>query len=595
MDLFKLVGSVFIDTDKANESLAKTDEKAEKTGGTFKDIAKKAAGVGTAVVGASAAAVGGLVKMASNSASTSDEIDKMSQKLGMSREGYQEWDYVLSQAGVDINSMETGMKTLTNQIGNAKSGSDKAAKQFEQLGISMDDINNLSREDIFEKVVSGFQRMEDSTERAALANALFGKSGQNLTPLFNETAESTQELIDKSHDLGMILSDETIDAGVNLTDTMDTLQRSFGTIVTKLGGSLMPIVETFANLIIEFLPFVSSAFEELAPLLQMAFENLMPPLMELAQTLFPILMDFIQQLLPPIIELVSALLPVIVNLLDALSPILQPILDLLLALLPPLIDIINVVIVPIINLLSQGLKVALQMIGQVISVVAQLFIAAWDNIKNAWSVVGEFFRNIWEGIKKTFSAVGSWFANIFRNAWNGVKRIWDGAKTFFSNLWEGIKNVFKSGLNGIISFLNLFIRGVNIILTPLRAVIMAVGNLFGAGWSLGDVSIPQIPGLARGGQAKGRGTTLVGEDGPELIDMPEGSTVIPLNRSSVSLGLEDLNRKLDVLINLLMQPKPKDGTALYIDADGRRALVGAIAPDMDRQLGAIALKEGRYA
>lgn len=566
MDLFKLVGSVFIDTDQANDSLQKTDEKAQKTGTSFKDIAGKAAKVGTAVVGASAAAVGGIVNLANNAASAADEIDKGSIRMGISTDYYQELGYAAEQSGVEMGTLE------------------KAAKKLEGTDMNMQDAMNE---------IMGLATAEERAQKAA---ELFGESvAYQMSPLLEESQESFNGLLDRSHELGLVMSEDMVEAGVMMGDTMEDVQKSFGSIVTKLGGSLMPVVQEFLDLILEFMPFIITAFEQLSPLLTMVFENLMPPLMELAQNLFPVIMDFITQLLPPIIELVSALLPVIVNLIDALLPILQPILDLLLALLPPLIDIINVVIVPIINLLSQGLKVALQMIGQVISVVAQLFIAAWDNIKNAWSVVGEFFRNIWEGIKKTFSAVGSWFANIFRNAWNGVKRIWDGAKTFFSNLWEGIKNVFKSGLNGIISFLNLFIRGVNIILTPLRAVIMAVGNLFGAGWSLGDVSIPQIPGLARGGQAKGRGTTLVGEDGPELIDMPEGATVIPLNRSSVSLALEDLNRKLDVLINILMQLKPKDGTALYIDADGRRALVGAIAPDMDRQLGAIALKEGRYA
>lgn len=566
MDLFKLVGSVFIDTDQANDSLQKTDEKAQKTGTSFKDIAGKAAKVGTAVVGASAAAVGGIVSLANNAASAADEIDKGSIRMGISTDYYQQLGYAAGQSGVEMGTLE------------------KAAKKLEGTDLNLEGAMN--------QIMS----LKTAEDRAAKAAELFGDSvAYQMTPLIEKSGESFDDLIQRADDLGLVMGEDVVKAGVTMGDTMSDVQQSFNAIVTKLGGSLMPVVQEFLDLILEFMPFIITAFEQLSPLLTMVFENLMPPLMELAQNLFPVIMDFITQLLPPIIELVSALLPVIVNLIDALLPILQPILDLLLALLPPLIDIINVVIVPIINLLSQGLKVALQMIGQVISVVAQLFIAAWDNIKNAWSVVGEFFRNIWEGIKKTFSAVGSWFANIFRNAWNGVKRIWDGAKTFFSNLWEGIKNVFKSGLNGIISFLNLFIRGVNIILTPLRAVIMAVGNLFGAGWSLGDVSIPQIPGLARGGQAKGRGTTLVGEDGPELIDMPEGSTVIPLNRSSVSLGLEDLNRKLDVLINLLMQPKPKDGTALYIDADGRRALVGAIAPDMDRQLGAIALKEGRYA
>lgn len=567
MDLFKLVGSVFIDTAQANESLAKTDEKAEKTGSSFKDIAGKAAAVGSAVVGASAAAVGGLVSMANNAAATADTIDKGSIRMGVSTEYYQQLGYAAGQSGVEMSTLE------------------KAAKKLEGT--------DLNLQDAMDQIMG----MATAEERAQKASELFGDAvAYQMSPLIEQSQDSFNGLIDRADELGLVMSDDMVKAGVTMGDTMSDVQQSFNAIVTNLGGSLMPVVQEFLDLILEFMPFIISAFQEFSPLLIMVFENLMPPLMELAQQLFPIIMDFISQLLPPIIQLVSALLPVIVNLISAFLPILQPILDLLLALLPPLIEIINVIIVPIINLLAGGLKIALEMIGQVISVVAQLFIAAWEGIKNAWSVVGEFFRNIWEGIKKTFSAVGSWFSNIFRNAWNGVKKIWDGAKSFFSNLWEGIKNVFKAGLNGIIGFLNLFIRGVNIILTPLRAVIMAVGNLFGAGWSLGDVSIPQIPGLVRGGQAKGRGTALVGEEGPELIDMPEGSTVIPLNRSSVSLGLEDLSRKLDILIELLMRtPKPTNGSALYIDADGRRALVGAIAPDMDRELGAIALREGRYA
>ena len=564
MDLFKLVGSVFIDTDQANDSLQKTDEKAQKTGTSFKDIAGKAAKVGTAVVGASAAAVGGIVSLANNAASAADEIDKGSIRMGISTDYYQQLGYAAGQSGVEMGTLE------------------KAAKKLEGTDLNLEDAMN--------QIMS----LETAEDRAAKAAELFGDSvAYQMTPLIEQSGESFDDLIQRADDLGLVMGEDVVKAGVTMGDTMSDVQQSFNAIVTKLGGSLMPVVQEFLDLVLEFMPFIITAFEQLSPLLTMVFENLMPPLMELAQTLFPILMDFIQQLLPPIIELVSALLPVIVNLLDALSPILQPILDLLLALLPPLIEIINVIIVPLINMLSQGLKVALQMIGQVISVVAQAFIQAWNWIKKSWDGAGQFFSNIWQGIKRTFASVGSWFSNIFSSAWTGIKKIWSKVTDWFSNLWTGIKNVFRAGLNGVISFLNTMIRGVNILLTPLRAIIAAVGKMFGASWTMDQVAIPEIPGLARGGQHPG--TTLVGEDGPELVDLPSSATVIPLNRSSVSLGLEDLNRKLDVLINLLMQPKPKDGTALYIDADGRRALVGAIAPDMDRQLGAIALKEGRYA
>ena len=41
----------------------------------------------------------GLFKFADGVASNADEIDKMSQKLGMSAQAYQEWDYVMQISG----------------------------------------------------------------------------------------------------------------------------------------------------------------------------------------------------------------------------------------------------------------------------------------------------------------------------------------------------------------------------------------------------------------------------------------------------------------------------------------------------------------
>lgn len=561
MDLFKLVGSVFIDTDAANDSLAKTDEKAQKTGTTFKEVAGKAAKVGSAVVGASAAAVGGLISLANNSAETADEIEKGSIRMGVSTDYYQELGYAAEQSGVEMGTLE------------------KAAKKLEGTDMNLQDAMNE---------IMGLSTAEERAQKAA---ELFGESvAYTMAPLLEESQESFNGLLDRSHELGLVMSEDMVEAGVMMGDTMEDVQKSFGSIVTKLGGSLMPVVQEFLDLVLEFMPFIITAFEDLSPLLSMVFENLMPPLMELAQTLFPIIMDFISQLLPPIIELVSALLPVIVNLLDALSPILQPILDLLLALLPPLIEIINVIIVPLINLLSQGLKIALQVIGEVVKVVAQAFTAAWNGIKKAWDGAGKFFSNIWQGIKRTFSAVGTFFTNIFKGAWDGIKKIWDKVTGWFSSLWDGIKNVFKAGLNGVISFLNTMIRGVNILLTPLRAIIAAVGKMFGASWTMDQVAIPEIPQLAKGGQTAG--TALVGEQGPELVDLPSGSTVIPLNRSSISLGIDDMNEKMDQLITLMSGfVNALQAMGVYLDG---RALVGHIAPDIDRELGRIALREGRY-
>ena len=113
----------------------KASEKLKKVGSVVKGVGK-AMGAAIAAIGTATVAAGKkLYDMAAETANAGDEVDKMSQKLGMSYEGYQKWDYVLGQAGVDINSMTTGMKTLTNKIGDAKDGSDKAQAMFSKLGI----------------------------------------------------------------------------------------------------------------------------------------------------------------------------------------------------------------------------------------------------------------------------------------------------------------------------------------------------------------------------------------------------------------------------------------------------------------------------
>ena len=57
LEIFRLVGSVFVDTDKANESLKKTDKNAEGFGSKLLNVGKKA-GKFALAVGAGAVAAG---------------------------------------------------------------------------------------------------------------------------------------------------------------------------------------------------------------------------------------------------------------------------------------------------------------------------------------------------------------------------------------------------------------------------------------------------------------------------------------------------------------------------------------------------------
>lgn len=76
--------------------------------------------------------------------------------------------------------------------------------------------------------------------------------------------------------------------------------------------------------------------------------------------------------------------------------------------------------------------------------IRKYFSDAWSAIKKTWSAVTAFFRGVWNGIKSVFNSVKTWFVDKFKSGWNGVKTAWNSAKSFFSGIWSGIKGVFGS-------------------------------------------------------------------------------------------------------------------------------------------------------
>jgi phage-related protein len=231
--------------------------KMGKVGSVLKGVGK------TALVGAAGvvALTGGMAAVAKKSAEATDRIDKMSQKLGISRNGFQELDFVASQSGTSIDSLSMGMKTLAVKAVEASEGTGIGAEAFEKLGVSVLDSNGKlkNQETLLKESISAMQGMEDGTAKAALASDLLGRSGQELMPLLNGTTGSMEEMTQKAHDLGLVMSGESIDAGVQFTDTMDQLKRSFSVVGTEVGTALMPIFQDLAEIVIENMPAIKEA------------------------------------------------------------------------------------------------------------------------------------------------------------------------------------------------------------------------------------------------------------------------------------------------------------------------------------------------
>lgn len=603
LEIFRLVGSVFVDSDAAEKSLSKTDNKAQGVGSTLAKGIKTAGQWGAAIVGGAAAAVTGIAAFAAKTASTTDEIDKMSQKIGISRQSYQELDYILSQNGMEVNQLQTGLKTLNSQMYAAANGSKASAAYFTELGVATTDASGKlrSQEDVFYDTIAALQNMDNETERNALAVKMFGKSATELSPLLNSGAGSMEELRQKAHDLGMVLDDDVIDSGVQLTDTIDTLKRTGGSIITKLGGAVMPLVQKVANYIIKAMPKIEALFQKLSPIIEQLFTNLVPPLMELASQLFPSIVSILTAVMPILTQIIETVLPIIVNLLQQVLPVvvaiveqllppllelllpllellgplldlLTPILDALMSILGPITDLITKLLTPLMQIIVKIIEVALKPIKGVIELIVGL-IARDVKARLEWLI------NIFTTIKGVFSGFIDFIKGVFTGDW---QKAWDGVKQIFSNIWEGIKNAFKIPINWIIDGINVFIKGLNKLKIPDW-----VPGVGGKG-----LNIKEIPRLYQGAVLeKGETGFLEGNGAEAVVPLHENKKWIrALKNDMEAEGIGGGDKTLDILTAILALLEDLTGWGIYVDKD---KLVGELAPGMDKKLGQIAAKKAR--
>lgn len=238
-EIFRLFGSIFIDSSQAEASLSKTDDKAKEVQDTLASTVKKAAAWATGTAAAITAATVAVFKVADSVAAVGDEIDKQSQKLGISAQAYQEWDAILGHCGASMDSLKAGMKTLSKAIAD---GSADQVAAFQAVGLSLDEVQQMSTEDVFAAVITGLQGMEEGAERTNIATTLLGRSAQELGPLLNTSAEATEEMRQTVNDLGGVMSDEAVAASAQFKDALQDLETAAGWFKRELVANILPYV-----------------------------------------------------------------------------------------------------------------------------------------------------------------------------------------------------------------------------------------------------------------------------------------------------------------------------------------------------------------
>lgn len=406
-------------------------------------ISKATVGV-AAFSGALVAAGAGISSQVSALAEYGDHIDKNSQKLGISATAYQEWDAILQHSGTSIDSFGAAFKTLSNA---AADGSKATTAAFEKLGLSIQDVQNMSKEDLFATVISRLQQMEDGTERTAIGADLLGRGIMELGPLLNTSAEDTEAMRQAVHDLGGVMSDTAVKAAARFQDSLQDM----GTAASGLGRQLFSAL----------LPAASNAFDGLAEIFKGAQAILSPIIEELGQA-FQRVKDAIDNAFTPeqqaaISEFFSTIASVVVA---APFAVLAGVINIVVVAFELLIDVAGAVV----SFFTETLPGAIETVGSFFSGLGDTFSALKDTLSNGAqaiqdNVVKAFeglktsVTNAWDSLKTSVSSAMDGIKSNVTTAWENIKTtvssVLDGIKSAVSTAWDGIKSSISSALESI--------------------------------------------------------------------------------------------------------------------------------------------------
>lgn len=556
VEIFKLFGSIFVNNDEANKSIAETEKKSKGVASTLGSGIKTAAKWGTALVGGAAAGVGALPTVAESTREYRTEMGKLDTAFTTNKftaadakQTYSDLYAVVGDSGQateaanhlsllcnstrDLQSWTEICTGVYGQFGDSLpiEGLTEAANETAKVGTvtgSLADALNwmgVSEDEFNEKLAKCSSEQERQQLITSTLTSLYSDASAQYKKTNGDVMESNrahQQLSDTMAQIGAVAEpvlNSLIGLGGKLLEQLspiiegvaDSLAPALINICEEVAPIIVSMLEQIMPLIEELLPFIAQLIEQLAPLIVQIVEQLFPPLLQIIQDLLPYFMQIIQAIMPLFSTLVELLMPVIEvfvqlagvllnGLLAALTPIIEDLATFLNDLLTPLIPIIS----ELCNTIVGTLQPVFEQLSPVISLV-------FDALRPVLGLLGEMLETLIPALVPVIEWLAHIFSEVLGNAIKRVKKILepisgifngivDFVKGVFSGNWEqawnGVVNIFKNVFNLIPAFVENVINGIIWIINKLLEGVNWATSMIG--WEIDPIPEVTLPRFRAG-------------------------------------------------------------------------------------------------
>lgn len=315
-------------------------------------------------------------------------------------------------------------------------------------------------------------------------------------------------------------------------------------LVTQNVGAIKPQIAAMAESFAPLKPKLTQLGTAIEHAMNMIVNSIGPVLQSIVSAVtsaLPTVLPAMTQIVNSLTGIIGQATPLISSLVEgigqtvaALAPVIASITNTIQTVLPAVLPVLTTIINTVTGIISQAAPIIEGMvtgIGTVISTLAPVFNQIFGAIgEKVGSVIG-FIASKMGFIQEIFQTVAPIISDIFSTLWSVLSPIMDVMISIFKVIFSVVQKVWP-GIQAILETV------WNIIKPIIEAVGWVVNKIAGAfGWIADKLT---GGGGEAGSNATGTnnwrgGPTWVGERGPELVDLPRGSRILP-HKESVSLA-----------------------------------------------------------
>ena len=218
-------------------ALDKAAKRAEKVTKAMSRSFKSVGGALSRVGIASAAAGAAVFLFAQRMADLNNQLTDASTRSGLAIDTLAGLKLAAEGSGLGFESLERGLNRFPQAIQAARDGSKPIVETFEQLGITIDDLESQDVDTLFRRVATEIGKIQDPAQKAAASMRLFGgAAGAGL--LQSGALENLQSFVDLTSEFGLDTGPKAVQEAANFQRAVAEI----GTVVQGLGSDFLQMV-----------------------------------------------------------------------------------------------------------------------------------------------------------------------------------------------------------------------------------------------------------------------------------------------------------------------------------------------------------------